>query len=65
MINKIDKTYCINLDRRPDRWEKMKTQFIDHNIQVERFSAIDGRLLTNDTSYGSSVLGFTPARLES
>jgi GR25 family glycosyltransferase involved in LPS biosynthesis len=38
----FDKTYCINLDRRPDRWEQAQSEFKKHNITVERFSAIDG-----------------------
>ena len=38
----FDKIYCINLDRRTDRWEKCKTQFDKHGINVERFSALDG-----------------------
>ena len=38
----FDKIYCINLDRRTDRWEKCKIQFDKHGINVERFSALDG-----------------------
>src|SRR5688572_18901101 len=35
---------CINLDRRPDRWERMQTRFAQHHIeQVVRFPALDGR----------------------
>jgi len=37
------KTYCINLDRRPDRWEKAKEQFTTHGVTVERFPAVDAR----------------------
>jgi hypothetical protein len=33
---KIDKIYCINLDKRKDRWDDYKD-----NINIERFSAID------------------------
>lgn len=34
---------CINLDRRPARWERMKERFVQHGIMsVERFSATDG-----------------------
>lgn len=40
--NYFDKIYCINLDRRTDRWEKCKEQFDKLGIEVERFSAIDG-----------------------
>lgn len=38
----FDKIYCINLDRRPDRWETVKEKFDKLNIKVERFSACDG-----------------------
>ena len=35
---------CINLDRRPDRWEKMVRAFERHRIEgVIRFPAVDGR----------------------
>lgn len=37
-----DKTYCINLDRRPDRWQLAKAEFDKHGLAVERFYAIDG-----------------------
>lgn len=39
--------YCINLDRRPDRWERCQTEFAKFGIEgVERFSATDGQLHT-------------------
>jgi len=38
----FDKIYCINLDRRVDRWEECQKIFSKHNLEVERFSAIDG-----------------------
>lgn len=35
--------FCINLDRRPERWERMQAEFARHEIAgVRRFSAIDG-----------------------
>lgn len=37
----FDNIYCINLDRRPDRWEKCEEQFNKLDLSVERFSAID------------------------
>ncbi|MGH8468833.1 MAG: glycosyltransferase family 25 protein [Gammaproteobacteria bacterium] len=37
---------CINLDRRKDRWERMRARFARHNIgQVVRFPALDGKSL--------------------
>lgn len=41
----FDKIYCINLDRRPDRWECCEEIFNKHGLIVERFSATDGKLL--------------------
>src|SRR5271155_898312 len=39
--------FCINLQRRPDRWDKMLHQFRLHDIQnVIRHDAVDGRGLT-------------------
>jgi len=38
----FDKIYCINLNKRVDRWNKMKKIFQDLNITVERFEAVDG-----------------------
>ena len=45
----VDKVFCINLDRRNDRWETVKPK-IDNNMpknmpHVEKFSATDGHLL--------------------
>jgi len=37
----FDKIYCINLDKRTDRWEVASGQFERFNIDVERFSAIE------------------------
>jgi hypothetical protein len=34
---------CINLDRRPERWEQMQRKFAQHGIHsVQRFAAFDG-----------------------
>jgi len=42
-LNKIfDKIYCINLDKRTDRWKEISVFFKKYNIQVERFRAVDG-----------------------
>ena len=36
----INNIYCINLDKRPDGWEKMLIRFKKYNLNVTRFSAI-------------------------
>lgn len=38
----FDKIYCINLDRRPDRWAECEEIFKKHGLEVERVSAVDG-----------------------
>lgn len=43
-------TYLINLDRSPDRLEKMKTEFSKAHLDFERISAVDARTL-DETSY--------------
>jgi GR25 family glycosyltransferase involved in LPS biosynthesis len=50
-----DKIFCINLDRRPDRWEECVEIFKNKGLDVERFSACDGQLI--DTGYGKVYNG--------
>jgi glycosyl transferase, family 25 len=38
--------FCINLQRRPDRWDRMLHQFRLHDINVIRHDAVDGRSVT-------------------
>lgn len=42
------KTYVVNLDRRPDRWEKLDKDVLKF-LDFERFSAVDGLKLKNST----------------
>lgn len=52
MINDFfDKIYCINIDRRTDRWEKCLIEFEKHGLNVERFSAIDGNTENYNLGY--------------
>lgn len=46
-LNKyFDKIYCVNLDRRPDKWQESQEEFEKWGIKnVERFSAHDGKNL--------------------
>jgi GR25 family glycosyltransferase involved in LPS biosynthesis len=41
------KIYCINLDKRLDRWEESQKEFQKINIEVERYSAFDGNKIKN------------------
>jgi GR25 family glycosyltransferase involved in LPS biosynthesis len=52
----MDATYCINLDRRTDRWnDSCVPQFRAHGIHVERVSGVDGKLL--DFAHGAKYNG--------
>jgi len=56
----FDKIYCINLDRRTDRWEdNCLPQFKKFGLEVERFSATDGKLLDlpHGQPYNSELAG--------
>lgn len=35
----FDHIYCVNLDRRTDKWDICVAEFAKHNLEVERFSA--------------------------
>ena len=40
----FEKTYCVNLDRRPDRWSESLDEFNKFNLtSIERVSAVDGK----------------------
>ena len=43
MNNFFDAIYCINLDKRHDRWERVSKSFKDNNIDVIRFPAIENK----------------------
>ena len=54
------KIVCINLDRRPQRWQRMRDQFERHGIHpVQRFSAIDGETIETpkDWPHSSGAFG--------
>lgn len=42
-INKyFDKIYCINLDKRPNRWKEGKQEIDKHSLNAVRFSGVNG-----------------------
>lgn len=41
----FDEIYCINLDRRTDRWEEVQAELSKWNIHAKRISAVDGETL--------------------
>lgn len=53
--NKFDKIYCVNLTRRPDRWDEVQKEFERVGLSgIERYEAIDGS--TYDWSHVNSHL---------
>jgi GR25 family glycosyltransferase involved in LPS biosynthesis len=53
----FDQIYCINLDKRKDRWKIAKEQFDFHNIEVSRFSAVDGKTLNSNPYISRGAFG--------
>jgi glycosyl transferase, family 25 len=55
----FDKIYCINLDRRKDRWEETENELKKWGLldQVERYPAVDGASLDNPYSINNGELG--------
>jgi len=43
--NYFNKIYCVNLDRRQERWKEASDEFKKFSLDVERFSAVDGSKL--------------------
>lgn len=46
----FDMIYCLNLDKRRDRWDKVKKEFRRFGISASRFSAIDGENMSHPES---------------
>ena len=55
----FDKIYCINLDKRTDRWNESLIEFEKLQLNVERVSAIDGSKLKNNTNIKNGALALT------
>lgn len=68
MLNKyFDKIYCINLDRRKDRWNETVNELNKWGLlnQVERYSAIDGRTIKdNKFKINNGELGLLNTHLD-
>lgn len=62
----FNKIYCINLDRRKDRWEETVVELRKWNLfgDVDRISAVDGNLIENKTnSVNNGELGLIETHL--
>lgn len=57
MNDYFDKIYCINLDRRYDRWLDCISEFNKINLLVDRFSAFDGFALPIMSDVSPGALG--------
>lgn len=58
MINQyFDKIYCVNLDKRTDKWTDCEKEFAKHGLTVERFSAVDGNTLPKHPTLIPGELG--------
>lgn len=44
----FDRTFCINLDSRSDRWEEAQKEFVKHSFNVERVPGIEGSKMNLD-----------------
>ncbi len=54
MIESLDAIFCINLDRRTDRWETFCHNWSFLDVPIERFSAIDGdKIKTPESKYST------------
>jgi glycosyl transferase family 25 len=53
----FEKAYCINLNRRPDRWLTSSEIFKKNNINVERFTAKDGNEINLPSPYKFELAG--------
>ena len=52
----FSKTVCINLDRRPERWQRIQVELASHGFEsVERFSAIDGNAIEMPAHWTASA----------
>jgi GR25 family glycosyltransferase involved in LPS biosynthesis len=62
----FDKIYCINLDRRKDRWEETIKELDKWGLtdEVERYSGVDGNSLKNETQIKDGELGILNTHLK-
>lgn len=62
--NYFEKIYCINLERRSDRWEECLNEFSKHNLIVDRYNAIDGNDIESVSGLSNSQIATVHSHLE-
>ena len=61
----FDKIYCINLDKRTDRWKESTDEFKKWDISgVTRYSAVDGSLLNINTNLLTGEIGILKTHID-
>lgn len=60
----FDKIYCINLAKRTDKWSSVKNRFLNENINVTRFDAIDGSTTSSQFELTQNEIGCICSHLE-
>jgi GR25 family glycosyltransferase involved in LPS biosynthesis len=60
-VNRLDCIYVINLDRRPEKWKRMQRVLKEAGINGNRFSAIDGMKISDETQ--KELAGKYPVRM--
>lgn len=61
----FDKKFCINLDRRPDRWDIVSDEFNKWGIKdVERVSAVDGKTVEQKKGLLPGELGILMTHID-
>lgn len=60
-VNRVDCIYVINLDRRPEKWKRMQGVLKEVGINGNRFSAIDGMGISDETQI--ELAGNYPVRM--
>lgn len=53
----FENIYCINLQRRTDRWEECLNEFKKHDLNVDRFDAADGNNFEPTSNLSSGQVG--------
>lgn len=59
LLKHFSKVYCINLDRRPDRWQEVCKEFLKWGIgdSIQRYAGIDGSTLPAHHTVSPGALG--------